>query len=165
MVTVAKVLPPGARSSRDIVPRVPKKVKPPKLAKRGRKPWEPKRKLIDRGGGIYVEQEREQAWNDARSLVRHYIGVMGYDIEVAAKLMDPPCSKGILRKYFSHEIDYGRKIIDARLGAVAIQMATSGRDGNMTRFMARVRLGWRDGEVIQGGARIVVASIPGDDTI
>lgn len=134
----------------------------------GRPAWKPTPKMIERPDrpGIYTMQTEEQAMDDARALVRHYVGVMGYEIPLVGRLLNPPIHDDkTVRKYFQHEIDYGLAITKARIGAVAIQMATSGRHPDMTRFLCRTKLQWSDRPEGQGEGNIMIETMPGDDAL
>jgi len=107
-------------------------------------------------------QTDEEAWEDARALVRHYVAI-GYPCEVIGALMKPPMSDRTVRKYFPHEIQHGLLIQNAKVAGTAYQLAVSGRDPAMTRWWLERRGGWtlpRDnGET----GPIPIQTIPGDD--
>lgn len=128
------------------------------------KQWFPIPKMFYPPNGEPREQSMEDAWNDARALVRHYVA-MGYTREIIGELMQPPITPGQLSRLFSHEMKYGLLINNARIGAMAFQMAASGQDGGMTRYWLRSKAGWRDFEQPGGRQAIKVQMIEGDDTI
>lgn len=118
--------------------------------------------MIETAPGRWVQQTDEQAWDDARALVRHYV-FCDYPVPVICRLMNPPISETTLRKYFPKELEDGVLIQNARIAGTAYRMAVSGRDPGMTRYMLRVKMGWVEKNHNTNGAPIVMQSIPGDD--
>lgn len=131
----------------------------------GRKDWQPlpQRREVPGNPGIFKEETQEQAWERARSEVRHYVAI-GYPAEHICKLLNPPLSGNTLRKWFEYELEHGRLIQDAKVAGTAYWMATNGREPSMTRFWCRARLGWRDvGDQPSSGMDVRFQKIEGDD--
>jgi hypothetical protein len=138
-----------------------------KLARRpkpGNPEWEPVPKPLTMANGQQRIQHPDEAWADARALVRHYVCI-GYSREQICRIMIPPISDQLLYKYFSHEVENGAEIQNSRIAGVAYQMAASGSDGGMTRFWLRTRGKWRDFDGTGGSSSIAVRMIPGDSDI
>jgi len=128
------------------------------------KPWKPELKMLRNAQGVERQQTEEAAWAEARQLVRHYV-LMGYGRDIICDLMVPPISIHQLEKLFAYDLKNGHYVTMARIGAAAVNMAASGNDGGMTRFMLRSKGGWKDFEAPGGSAAIRVQMIDGDDTI
>lgn len=128
----------------------------------GRPAWEPTLKNIEVRPGEFRKQTPEEAMEDTRVLVRHYMAI-GYPTDVTCKLLSPPMSDETLRKYFSHEIETGALAQNARVAGTAFQMAVSGRDPGMTRFWCRTRMGWSERQAEASNGPLRVESIPGDE--
>lgn len=122
----------------------------------------PQRLEVSPGSGIFRDETEEQAWQRARQLVRHYTAI-GYPQEVICRLMEPPLCEDTLHKYFKYEIENGKLIQDAKVAGTIYFMATSGRHGDMSRFWARARMGWRDRDETPPLVAIQFQQIPGDD--
>lgn len=130
----------------------------------GRHPWVPRQSRVQDDTGRWRIQSDEEAWDDARALVRHYVW-MEYPPEAIGKYMSPPCSESTLRKKFIFELEEGRMIQNARIAGTAYRMGTSGRDGNMTRYLLRVRMGWVEKADLGNGAPVQIQFIPGDESL
>lgn len=130
----------------------------------GKPPWSPKPKQIEAANqkGVYRLQTAEEAMEDARSLVRHYVAI-SYPPEVIARLMNPPMHDDTLRKHFAFELENGALIQNAKVAGTGYALAVSGRDAAMTRWWMAVRGGWKLDDPAGAGGPIPIQSIPGDE--
>ena len=125
--------------------------------------WKPEPKQIaGKQNGTSRMQTQEEAWEDARALVRHYVAI-SYPPEVIARLMNPPMHPDTLRKWFAFELENGALIQNAKVAGTGYALAVSGRDPGMTRWWMAVRGGWKMDDPAHGGGPIQIQSIPGDE--
>ena len=57
--------------------------------------------------------------------------------------------EGLLTFYYKRELDLGAVMINAKVGAVALKMALSGTDSDMTKFWLKSRAGWKETSVVE----------------
>jgi hypothetical protein len=55
----------------------------------------------------------------------------------------------LLRFYYKRELDLGTVLINAKVGHVALKMAMSGTDADMTKFWLKTRAGWKETSVVE----------------
>lgn len=128
----------------------------------GKNRWKPRRCIIDLPDGGSRAQTEEEAWEDARSVVRHYM-MVGFSQEIIAKLMHPTMDPTTLRRHFRHELDVGKETQVARLAGTAYQLAVTGRDPAMLRFLLQTKGGFSSDSGDRAEGPILVQSIPGDE--
>jgi hypothetical protein len=163
---LTKVLdkPPRARDLK--LRKVPDpKVKVVRVRRKPNRPWEPLRQTVEVSPGVFREQTKEEAMEDARALVRHYVAI-GYPAAHICRLMKPLCEEPTLHKHFKDELEVGKLSQDARVAAVAYRMASSGRDPHMTRWWIDRRFkGWKLNAEDGMGDRppIRIEMMPGDE--
>ena len=104
--------------------------------------WTPTRYIIEVPDQASRRQTEEEAWTEARTRVADLmeLGMRQADI---GRLMQPPMDRATLRKHFRDVITLGHLRQNARVAAVAFEMAISGDHPAMTRFWLRTRAGWR----------------------
>lgn len=133
----------------------------------GRKPWQPKPKQVEnRTRNGWRMQTQEEAWADARALVRH-MAAIGFPVSVMGRFLSPAISdEKTFRKHFEWEIENGKFQADMTVAGVAYRMATSGRHETSTwRWLSRRVEGFGEKVDLNLNAPIPVRSIPGDETI
>lgn len=61
---------------------------------------------------------------------------------------------GHLKKHYYNELTHSRAVVDARVASTAYALALSGESPHMTKFVAKARLKWKDGEDLGGTASL-----------
>lgn len=130
----------------------------------GRKEWQPKQNMIDdRVRNITRRQTIEEAWEEARAMVRH-MSAIGYPVAVMGRFLTPAINdETTLKKHFAWEIENGQKQADMNVAGVAYRMAISGRHETSTwRWLERRVEGFQPKQDINIRTPIPFTLIPGD---
>ncbi len=60
----------------------------------------------------------------------------------------------LLRFYYKRELNLGAVLVNAKVGQVALKMALSGTDPEMTKFWLKSRAGWKETAVVENKVEI-----------
>ena len=66
--------------------------------------------------------------------------------EIAVALL---IEQKLLEFYYKRELEIGSAMINAKVGHVALKMAMSGNDAEMTKFWLKSRAGWKETSVVE----------------
>lgn len=122
--------------------------------------WQPDR-LVKRSGGVSAEETQEEAWDRARNWVRHLVSI-GIAVESIGHLMQPTCAPNTLRKYFQHELDYGKEHQTGVIAGTITRAAMNG-DINAAKFWLERQAGWSNKLEANIGGVLLVRNIEGDE--
>ena len=131
----------------------------------GRPQWKPDVMMVDDGRGALRKQTQEEAWADARALIRHCAAV-GMPVEKMGQFLHPKIEgEATVRKHFQWEIDNGEWQANLQVSGVAFRMATSGRHESSTwRWLERRLPGFQQKADVNLGGPLQIQLVPGDAT-
>ena len=151
--------PDGRRHNRGV------KGNPGNPAAKGRPEWKPEPIMIvdpvDRAK--LRKQTQDEAWNDARALIRHCAAI-GMPPEKMGQFLKPKIEdEKTVRKHFQWEIDHGEWQANLNVSGVAYQMAVSGRHESSTwRWLERRLPGFQQKADVNLGGPLKIELVPGD---
>lgn len=130
----------------------------------GRKEWEPQPIMVrDPATNGMRMQSKDEAWADARALVRH-MAAIGTPLEKMGAFMRPAIlDEKTLKKHFDWEIENGETQAALNVSGVAYQMAVSGRHESSTwRWLERKVPGFQPKADVNLNGPLAVKLVPGD---
>ena len=133
----------------------------------GRKPWTPRRIMIEdlTKPCVTRQQTEEEAWADARAMVRHMAAV-GIPIEVMGSFLTPKIAdEATLKKHFAWEIENGKLKAGLQVTGVIFSAAMRGDLGAAKWWAERRVPGFQPKQDVGPTEPIKIQSIPGDETL